>query len=101
MIGVLVPRAIIEELLSSGIPSYIHEYLRGLLEQKPVCIGCYRGPEELEEYRELAFANGYPSATEACLNEEGTLNTSNMHFMCSDCYIKAGMPSSPYGWKAP
>jgi hypothetical protein len=32
---------------------------------------------------------------------EGTLNTSNGHFLCTDCYIKAGQPSSPNGWRAP
>lgn len=33
--------------------------------------------------------------------EEGTLNPSNGHFLCDDCYIRAGMPSSPSGWKCP
>ena len=35
------------------------------------------------------------------LREEGTLNTSNGHFLCDSCYIKAGMPSSPSGWVCP
>jgi hypothetical protein len=33
--------------------------------------------------------------------EEGTFNRSNGHFLCTDCYIAAGMPSSPEGWVAP
>jgi hypothetical protein len=33
--------------------------------------------------------------------EEGTFNPTNGHFLCDDCYIKAGMPSSPTGWKCP
>lgn len=33
------------------------------------------------------------------IKEEGTYNPSNGHFLCDACYIKAGMPSSPYGWK--
>jgi hypothetical protein len=33
--------------------------------------------------------------------EEGTLNTSNGHFLCDECYIKAGQPSSPSGWVCP
>lgn len=35
------------------------------------------------------------------LKEEGTYNSSNGHFLCNSCYIKAGMPSSPYGWTCP
>jgi hypothetical protein len=34
-------------------------------------------------------------------NEEGTYNRENGHFLCDMCYIKAGMPSSPSGWKCP
>jgi hypothetical protein len=33
--------------------------------------------------------------------QEGTFNPRNGHFLCTDCYIKAGMPSSPVGWHAP
>ena len=33
--------------------------------------------------------------------EEGTYNPENGHFLCDMCYIKAGMPSSPYGWRCP
>ena len=33
--------------------------------------------------------------------EEGTFNIENGHFLCTDCYIAAGMPSSPRGWTAP
>lgn len=35
------------------------------------------------------------------INEEGTFNPSNGHFLCDECYIKAGMPSSPTGWVCP
>lgn len=34
-------------------------------------------------------------------DEEGTLNRVNGHFLCDGCYIKAGTPSSPEGWKCP
>jgi hypothetical protein len=34
-------------------------------------------------------------------NEEGTYNQDNGHFLCTDCYIKAGMPSSSLGWVCP
>ncbi len=33
--------------------------------------------------------------------EEGTYNPSNEHFLCDPCYIDAGMPTSPGGWKCP
>lgn len=32
---------------------------------------------------------------------EGTYNPVNGHFLCDMCYIKAGCPSSPNGWKCP
>ncbi len=35
------------------------------------------------------------------LQEEGTLNTTNGHFLCDKCYIEAGMPSAPGGWVCP
>lgn len=33
--------------------------------------------------------------------EEGTYNSTNGHFLCDECYIAIGMPSSPTGWKCP
>lgn len=33
--------------------------------------------------------------------EEGTYNSENGHFLCDNCYIKAGMPSSSGGWVCP
>jgi hypothetical protein len=33
--------------------------------------------------------------------EEGTYNSENGHFLCDECYIKAGQPSSPTGWVCP
>lgn len=33
--------------------------------------------------------------------EDGTFNPSNGHFLCDQCYIEAGMPSSPTGWTCP
>jgi hypothetical protein len=34
-------------------------------------------------------------------SEEGTYNPENGHFLCDGCYITAGMPSSPSGWRCP
>lgn len=74
-----------------------------------ICQGCGKTPLELgEEYRDLLRDDeGYlPEPTdeqvlEAAWNEEGTLNRENGHFLCNECYIKAGMPSSPTGWRCP
>lgn len=73
---------------------------------KMVCQGCGKGPLELEEYRELCKSESIPNPSDEVIlktawEEEGTLNTENGHFLCSICYIKAGMPSSPTGWKCP
>jgi hypothetical protein len=29
---------------------------------------------------------------------DGTFNKENGHFLCDSCYVKAGMPTGPYGW---
>jgi len=64
------------------------------------CNGCKKQPAELSEYVEAGRENGM-SAEKWCHDEEGTLNRMNGHFLCTDCYINAGMPSSPDGWTAP
>jgi len=66
----------------------------------PVCIGCQKRPVEIEEYVELAEI--YSITPDECVRrEEGTYNDANGHFVCTDCYIAMGMPSSPKGWVAP
>lgn len=66
-----------------------------------ICTGCNREPAEIEEYIEMA-AEVEITPDEWAWEEEGTLNKTNGHFLCTDCYIKAGMPTSPgIGWKAP
>lgn len=62
--------------------------------------GCLKEPKELPEY--------WPEHTGVKLDpdtyvwrEEGTLNKKNGHFLCTECYFKNGMPSSPRGWIAP
>jgi hypothetical protein len=71
----------------------------------PICIGCQRTPDVIPEYVEQARVEsqaGDPiTATQWCLEEEGTLNPLNGHFLCTECYIRAGMPVAPGGWKAP
>ncbi len=65
-----------------------------------VCTGCNRTPEEIDEYVELT--EGEDATPDDFVWEgEGTLNKMNGHFLCTECYIEAGMPESPRGWKAP
>lgn len=67
---------------------------------KPICTGCNKTPDQIEEYVEIAKEEGMtPDAF--VREEEGTYNRANGHFLCTICYIKAGMPSSPRGWIAP
>jgi hypothetical protein len=67
---------------------------------QPVCNGCGKTPEELEEYSaELTGSTLTP--TQYVRVEEGTYNPRNGHFLCTACYIKAGMPSEAGGWVAP
>ena len=66
----------------------------------PICIGCQKQPHELEEYVEAAKEDEV-SADYWVRTEEGTYNRENGHFLCTSCYIEAGMPSSPTGWIAP
>lgn len=66
----------------------------------PICVGCNTAPCDLEEYIKQGRANDMtPDAFVRA--EEGTYNRDNGHFLCTDCYIKAGQPSSPRGWVAP
>lgn len=64
------------------------------------CIGCHKSPDQLEEYIDSGRENGM-TPEDYCWEEEGTLNCANGHFACTTCYIAMGMPSSPFGWKAP
>jgi len=65
-----------------------------------MCIGCGKTPDELSEYVDVARSVCL-TPDEYVLENEGTLNTGNGHFLCTDCYIEMGMPSSPMGWIAP
>lgn len=62
-----------------------------------ICIGCGGGPELYAQFAEEAGV----TAEEYVRNEEGTYNPTNGHFLCDPCYVAAGMPSAPGGWKAP
>lgn len=76
-------------------------------EYLPICIGCGRRPWQIGEYVEAVSEDGFVPANVISLtakyvrHEEGTYNKSNGHFLCTACYIDAGMPTSPGGWVCP
>lgn len=68
-----------------------------------ICTGCNKTADELEEYIESAKDAGI-TVEQYVREEEGTYNPENGHFLCTDCYIKAGMPANHFpekGWVAP
>lgn len=67
---------------------------------KPICIGCGKTPEQIEEYVEMGKVEDM-TPDEFVRGEEGTYNRANGHFACTACYIAMGEPSSPRGWVAP
>ena len=67
-----------------------------------ISTGCNKTADELPEYIEAATENEM-TVEQYVREEEGTYNPANGHFLCTDCYIKAGMPSLPHPkkWIAP
>lgn len=65
-----------------------------------VCIGCGLHPDQLPEY--VMFSKEYDQTPAQFVQEqEGTLNPENGHFVCTDCYMRMGMPATSMGWVAP
>jgi len=61
----------------------------------PICQGCKKKANEIQEYIESSDElNMHPY--DYVREEEGTYNHENGHFLCTDCYIAAGMPAKPY-----
>lgn len=69
---------------------------------RPLCIGCGKHADELPEYIEAAAENEM-TPDNYVRTEEGTFNPENGHFLCTPCYVDAGMPTAPgpKGWRAP
>lgn len=67
---------------------------------EPMCMGCAKVPEELLEYVICGEAEDQ-TPTEYVIENEGTYNPRNGHFLCDSCYIKNGQPSSSRGWVCP
>jgi hypothetical protein len=61
------------------------------MEPVPMCVGCQREPDEIEEYVEMADVED-TTPIEFVRSDEGTYNRENGHFWCTSCYIKAGQP---------
>lgn len=77
----------------------LHEIAMKVNDPKtPVCVGCGKIPGEIEEYK---FNPEQMDPSEFVIEEEGTYNPHNGHFLCTECYVMAGCPSSPTGWRAP
>ena len=80
----------------------------------PLCTGCNTLARDLEEYQDATLWHNHAAVQENdadvadiltieeyVRSEEGTYNKTNGHFLCTWCYIAAGVPSSPKGWVAP
>lgn len=67
---------------------------------KPICVGCARVPSEIDGYTSM-LDDWDGDADSYVIENEGTYNRQNGHFLCDPCYIKNGCPSSPRGWKCP
>jgi len=60
-------------------------------EEQAFCIRCEKTPPDILEYSPEMTGEKLDADTYVWRNE-GTLNKSNGHFYCTDCYIKVGMP---------
>lgn len=67
---------------------------------RPLCIGCNRRPDDIREFATEAEHDGI-TADEWVRENEGSYNPDNGHFLCTECYVKRGAPSSHEGWRAP
>jgi hypothetical protein len=67
---------------------------------EPLCTGCNKLASQIEEYVDIAKEESM-SPADYVRSEEGTYNRETNHFLCTDCYVNAGMPSTPRGWVAP
>lgn len=64
---------------------------------RPVCIGCGKHPDELDEYTDPEIVGDMtPDAYVRAV--DGTYNTRNGHFTCTPCYYD---PSNPHEFVAP
>lgn len=55
------------------------------------CAICDKEPRDITEYQEQAEIEGM-TPEEFVQNEEGTYDVDTGYFVCTNCYINAGMP---------
>ena len=55
------------------------------------CKRCHKKPEEILEYKLMANTEEL-TPDEAVRLREGTFDPETETFLCTDCYIKSGMP---------
>jgi len=70
----------------------------------PICVGCAKKPIETHRISAMEY-DEHDVTEEECrrfvIENEGTLNYNNGHYLCDPCYIKNGSPSSERGWVCP
>ena len=84
------------------------QYPRPLRDNRPQarCVGCGREPKEIPEYDPDATSDPYDTDAarmtpdDYVWAQEGTLNHTNGHFACTECYLLMGEPTDPFGWVA-
>ena len=59
--------------------------------ETPRCARCHKTPDQIHEYKIAAAEEGV-SPVEFVQQNEGTYNTENGRFWCTECYIAIGQP---------
>jgi|ERR1051326_1043887 hypothetical protein len=66
--------------------------------QEPTCFRCGKSAEEFDY---TGYKDDNQTNSDFVRTEDGTYNKDTNRFACDQCYIEIGMPTHPYGWKAP
>mgnify|MGYP006949394450 CR=1 FL=1 len=59
--------------------------------ETPRCARCHKTPDQILEYQ-LAAANEGVTPMQFVIDSEGTYNTENGRFWCTECYLAIGQP---------
>ena len=59
--------------------------------EDPRCARCHKTPDQIMEYQ-LAAADGGVTPVQFVIDNEGTYNTENGRFWCTECYLAIGQP---------
>lgn len=57
----------------------------------PRCARCHKSPDQILEYQ-LAAADEGVTPVQFVIDNEGTYNTENSRFWCTECYLALGQP---------